>query len=80
LFDLLLICCFPCTANMPITSHFVVSSISYCHCYVSSLPAIGRCFTSWCSTASSFVPPTGPRVILTLLCLLSLKEKCPYLY
>ncbi|RVW39471.1 ABC transporter C family member 2 [Vitis vinifera] len=46
------------TANMPITSHFVVSSIPYHHCNGSSLPAVGCCFTSWCTNARSSVSNT----------------------
>jgi hypothetical protein len=51
----------------------VVSSISYCDRYGSSLPAIGRCFTSWCNITSSFVPHTGSRVTLPLLTIIERK-------
>lgn len=54
------------TANMPITSHFVVSSIPYHHCNGSSLPAVGCCFTSWCTNARSSVSNTGMWVSLWL--------------
>ncbi|GFS39727.1 multidrug resistance-associated protein 2 [Actinidia rufa] len=43
---------------MPITTYFVVSSFSYCHCNGSALPAAGCCFTSWSTNASPSVPCT----------------------
>ena len=48
-----------CSANMPTTSWFMVSSISYHYCYGSSLSAIGCCITSWFPNVSSNVPHTG---------------------
>ena len=47
---------FSLAANMSITSHFVVSSISYYFCNGPPLSAVGCFFTSWCITASLFVP------------------------
>ena len=49
---------------MPITSHFVVSSLSNYYCNGSSLPRIRCCFPSWCFVASSYVSITGTNVHL----------------
>ncbi|KAA8514857.1 hypothetical protein F0562_018036 [Nyssa sinensis] len=48
-------------SNMPVTSHFVVSSFSHHYRNGSSLPTVGCCFTSWCTNASSYVPHTDVR-------------------
>lgn len=56
---LVLLSWFPSTANMPIASHSVVSSIPYHHCNGFAFSAVGRCITSWCTTASAFVSHTG---------------------
>lgn len=47
------------TANLSVTSYFVVCSFPNHHSNGSSLPAIRSCFTSWCAIACSYVPNTG---------------------
>ncbi|KAG5549989.1 hypothetical protein RHGRI_015078 [Rhododendron griersonianum] len=46
-------------SNMPITSHFVVSSFPYCRRTGSALSAAGCCFTSWGTNASPYIPFAG---------------------